>query len=49
MNDPIYPPLGTKDRINWLSGLNGSNVIMGGTFNVKWFSFLYMGYYTIIN
>ena len=24
MHDPIYPPLGTNYRINWLSGLGGS-------------------------
>ena len=39
MHDPIYLPLGTNGRINWLSGHGGSNVMMGGTFHVKRFSF----------
>ena len=37
--DLVYPKLGTNGKIKKLSGLGGSYVIMGGTFNVKMLSF----------
>ena len=48
--DLVYPKLGTNGKIKKLSGLGGSYVIMGGTFNVKMLSFwgIY-GYNNIIN
>ena len=49
--DLVYPKLGTNGKIKKkLSGLGGSYVIMGGTFNVKMLSFwgIY-GYNSIIN
>ena len=35
----LYPQLGTNGRIDKLSGLVVSYVIIGGTFNVKMLSF----------
>ena len=35
----VYPQLGTNGRIDKLSGLGVSYVIMGGTFNDKMLSF----------